>query len=258
MKTVYFAGKVKKGGGYRGKLLGNSMVMSRGHEIYEVDGGKLIYGGPFALACDHGCYHGSGKHGLLDFSGGHGCAGQFVDSDGTEFLQGWKRGTADLDYDDAVLRCLVQIKNSDAVHCYIESISCYGTLVELGFAAAHGKPTYIYLKGEKHNWYKHYWFCMKLPNIKHCGSGTETSIHPDLLTKVKSHKELYYDYLQSPQWDSLRKAKLKEAGYRCQLCNANGKIAVHHRTYDRVFNELLSDLIALCDPCHEKFHGIGA
>jgi len=71
-----------------------------------------------------------------------------------------------------------------------------------------------------------------------------------------SYKEKYYNYLQSPEWDEKRKAKLKEADFRCQLCNAEDKLSVHHRTYERVFEELQSDLIALCSRCHSKYHDV--
>lgn len=250
-KIVYFAGKVSKGGGYRGKLLGNKRVMSLGYSAYKVGGGELIYGGPFALSCDHGCFHGKNLHGVLDWTGGHGCEGEFIDgADGKYATTGkWQ-----LEPPEAVMRCLSQIRDCHAVHAYIENFSCYGTLVELGYASALAKPIYIYVPFNT-NRYKNLWFAYTLPSVRHFGVGTETSIHPDLLTKIKTYKERYYEYLKSPEWDVKRKAKLKEADYKCQLCNGNGtKIAVHHRTYDRVFNELLADLIALCEPCHQKFH----
>ena len=64
-------------------------------------------------------------------------------------------------------------------------------------------------------------------------------------------------YLQSPEWQKKRKQKLKEAGSRCQLCNAgNAELHVHHRTYENIGNEKLSDLVVLCKECHRKFHDI--
>lgn len=249
-KIVYFAGKVSKGGGYRGKLLNNPRVMSCGYSLQRTNVGTLIYGGPFALSCDHGCFHRSGTHGLLSC----GCYGGTAD--GTEDWIG-RCDHGIIIPDVAIARCLEQIRGCNAVHCYIDTISCYGTLVELGYAASFSKPTYIYYKEGKHNWDKHFWFAMGLPNVKHCGPGDETSIHPDLTTKEKTRKERYHEYLQSPEWDERRKAKLKEAGYSCQLCNSKGKkVHVHHRSYDRVFHELPEDLIALCDTCHQKFHDV--
>ena len=65
----------------------------------------------------------------------------------------------------------------------------------------------------------------------------------------------YSDYLASPEWDVTRKAALKAAGYRCQLCNGDGELHVHHRTYERRGVELPRDVIALCADCHQVFHG---
>lgn len=62
-QLIYFAGKVSQGGGYRGKLLNNPLVMSLNHERYTLDGCEIIYGGPLAIACDHGCFHGRATHG---------------------------------------------------------------------------------------------------------------------------------------------------------------------------------------------------
>lgn len=64
----------------------------------------------------------------------------------------------------------------------------------------------------------------------------------------------YWEYLNTPEWQNRRKLKLKDAGYRCQLCNSDGTLDVHHRTYENRGNEPLSDLIVLCRPCHERFH----
>jgi DNA polymerase III alpha subunit len=65
----------------------------------------------------------------------------------------------------------------------------------------------------------------------------------------------YQDYLETTWWQNLRKIKLHESGNRCQLCNAkNTELHVHHKTYERRGNELLSDLIVLCKDCHAKFH----
>jgi len=44
------------------------------------------------------------------------------------------------------------------------------------------------------------------------------------------------------------------AGYRCQVCNSEGELHAHHRTYERKGDELQSDLICLCNECHILFH----
>lgn len=66
----------------------------------------------------------------------------------------------------------------------------------------------------------------------------------------------YREYLQTEHWQRLRITMLKRSRFHCQLCNAKGKLVVHHRTYERRGEELLQDLIVLCDPCHKKHHDI--
>jgi len=64
----------------------------------------------------------------------------------------------------------------------------------------------------------------------------------------------YIEYLQTPHWIKLRDEHLKRSKYHCQICNKNGKLNVHHRTYERKGEELYSDLITLCENCHNLFH----
>ncbi len=64
----------------------------------------------------------------------------------------------------------------------------------------------------------------------------------------------YDEYLETSHWKSIRQKALGRANYRCQLCNKNGKIHIHHRTYKRRGEERPSDVIALCEKCHAKFH----
>jgi hypothetical protein len=64
----------------------------------------------------------------------------------------------------------------------------------------------------------------------------------------------YATYLLSPEWQRRRAERVRFAGGRCELCFGIGRIEVHHRTYERVGAELLTDLIALCEGCHERFH----
>lgn len=69
----------------------------------------------------------------------------------------------------------------------------------------------------------------------------------------------YTAHLTSREWAVMRRWKIEEAGYRCQLCNAGGKgveLNAHHRTYERLGRERREDLIVLCNECHEKHHDI--
>lgn len=67
----------------------------------------------------------------------------------------------------------------------------------------------------------------------------------------------YRDFLQTPEWQTTRKAALKRAGYACQVCNRRRQLHVHHRTYERRGAELARDLVVLCDECHALYHRKG-
>lgn len=68
----------------------------------------------------------------------------------------------------------------------------------------------------------------------------------------------YHDFLLTPYWKAIAEYKKRRAGYRCELCNSQGRLSVHHRTYANHGDELhnMGDLIVLCQNCHEKFHNI--
>lgn len=64
----------------------------------------------------------------------------------------------------------------------------------------------------------------------------------------------YGAYLRSSAWRVRRDAALARALSRCQVCNGDQGLNVHHRTYERIGRELESDLTVLCRSCHELFH----
>jgi hypothetical protein len=40
----------------------------------------------------------------------------------------------------------------------------------------------------------------------------------------------------------------------CEGCGERTATQVHHLSYKRVFDEMLFDLVAVCDACHDKLH----
>lgn len=79
-------------------------------------------------------------------------------------------------------------------------------------------------------------------------------------TKQKSKdafKKRYYRYLKSEKWLKIRLDLYQIRGKKCEVCQSTKCIQVHHLTYKNVFNEEPSDLILLCESCHEKEHGVG-
>ena len=66
----------------------------------------------------------------------------------------------------------------------------------------------------------------------------------------------YEDYLNTNHWKALRKRKLGQSRYKCQICASTDKLVVHHNTYENRGCENDADLVVLCDVCHKKFHNI--
>jgi 5-methylcytosine-specific restriction endonuclease McrA len=64
----------------------------------------------------------------------------------------------------------------------------------------------------------------------------------------------YKEYLESSEWAQIKVDLYISRGKKCELCESTKNIAIHHRTYDRIFNEEPSDLIILCGRCHFKIH----
>jgi hypothetical protein len=66
---------------------------------------------------------------------------------------------------------------------------------------------------------------------------------------------LYSDYLQSDVWKRTRELALEYYGNACCVCNSRTSLDVHHRTYERLGHERLTDLAVLCRDHHATFHG---
>ena len=73
----------------------------------------------------------------------------------------------------------------------------------------------------------------------------------DRKTRTPASRDFYLAYLNSPGWRFRRNAALRRVGFRCERCGSKRDLQVHHKTYDRLGNELDSDLEALCLLCHE-------
>ena len=65
----------------------------------------------------------------------------------------------------------------------------------------------------------------------------------------------YSEYLNSDHWKILKakygRSKLPK---NCGACGAKGCVDMHHKTYKRIGQERLNDLIPLCRDCHEMAH----
>ncbi len=71
----------------------------------------------------------------------------------------------------------------------------------------------------------------------------------------------YRDYLASEGWRRRRGVVIRLARWTCQRCGWNvyakpGRwLEVHHRSYERLGDELVGDVEVLCSVCHAAHHG---
>jgi len=72
--------------------------------------------------------------------------------------------------------------------------------------------------------------------------------------RVARRTDTYEAYIASAAWQTKRRAALKAAGRRCQICNSPKRLDVHHRTYKRFGQERPGDLTVLCRSCHDLYH----
>lgn len=63
----------------------------------------------------------------------------------------------------------------------------------------------------------------------------------------------YTEYLESEKWKSKRAEVMRRDKFTCQGCHGRAT-EVHHLTYANVGDELLFQLIALCEDCHQRVH----
>ncbi len=66
--------------------------------------------------------------------------------------------------------------------------------------------------------------------------------------------EAYAIYLRTPHWRALRRKVLLRWRGLCENCATAPAAEVHHKTYERMGNELLTDLTPLCSECHKQEH----
>ena len=91
-------------------------------------------------------------------------------------------------------------------------------------------------------------------------SGTFRAVEQQVADRQARIRELeqmpYTEYLQTPEWKRRAANAKARVDHHCQLCNNQGELHVHHRTYRNKGNEQYHDLIVLCATCHKKHHEI--
>jgi hypothetical protein len=89
-------------------------------------------------------------------------------------------------------------------------------------------------------------------NIPHRDLPHHTPLNPRETPAETTRQHEYQRYRQSPRWLALAHAVRMRAKGKCEICyRANGQECAH-LTYDRVFNERMTDLQWLCPRCHRE------
>lgn len=131
-RRVYLAGKIGKND-WRHDIFPSlreaEHLDSRWRRDVEIP--SFTYVGPFFISCDHGCSHGEGQHGRGIEPAG--CLETMSEAKTRSRAQ-------------VAAECLKWINKAGFVFCWIEDLTAFGTLFELGYAHAIGKPIFVGLK----------------------------------------------------------------------------------------------------------------
>ena len=94
---------------------------------------------------------------------------------------------------------------------------------------------------------------------KRRGLGTLVNCCRKINSRVGMPDPSAYDAaLRSPRWRALKDTKEKIVGSVCEICGRGTlePLELHHKTYARLGNEELDDVLLLCGSCHRwLYHG---
>jgi very-short-patch-repair endonuclease len=117
------------------------------------------YSGPYFISCDHGCSHGPGTHGY----GINPCMGEWgpIDYEDENELEEFEPAITNRRR-LIVERCEQAIERSDIIFAWIDDLTAFGTIFELGYAADHQIPTYLAIsKKNKKLLSENLWFAIR-------------------------------------------------------------------------------------------------
>jgi hypothetical protein len=137
--TAYFAGKISRQD-WRSGILGHDRPGGEDYTAdsplwdptHRLDCRSFFYGGPFFASCDHGCGHRPNAH------GSNSCG---PDDEINEL----HRRVWDVNY--------ARVRRATLVFAYVNEADCFGTMVEVGMAAACEVPAVkVYGGSAKFTW----------------------------------------------------------------------------------------------------------
>lgn len=199
---VYLAGKITNnwwrteilGGGTRTNGISLGYYFLEDVSRYmddEYDAGDCIITGPHSLGCDHsGCFH-SKENAMHTAAPTHHSKSCAQDSLISRF--------------DVKNACCHQIDKSDMVFAYIDSLDCYGTLAEIGYAYGKGKK--IYILYENNMLEKELWFVSEMANVTY---GQYYGIKDAFIESLKDYNGFYGQKLVTAEIDN-GKVKVRDS-----------------------------------------------
>lgn len=66
----------------------------------------------------------------------------------------------------------------------------------------------------------------------------------------------YAEYLQTEHWRQVRERAFVHHGMRCGVCMKTHGLEIHHIEYDRLGDELMTDVVPLCREHHQLQHDL--
>lgn len=175
---IYLAGKINKAGwrddilGDRGGSLENPDDPTRWPILEKVIFGEHDYAGPFFVSCDHGCAHGPNTHGIA--AGG-------INADTSGCIETLPNRIS------IINRCEDAITQSDLVFAWIQDLTTFGTLYEIGYARGHNVPTFVAFSDK--SLYSDLWFAALGSRHRVLGTTTrKTSPKQALKQAINLHK----------------------------------------------------------------------
>ena len=82
----------------------------------------------------------------------------------------------------------------------------------------------------------------------------EEAAQADALAQFRKE---YDAYRETDGWKKKSELVLLRAQGICEGCRVNKATEAHHVSYEHCGEEFLFELVAICRPCHQRFHGIG-
>lgn len=114
------------------------------------------YAGPFFIGCDHGCYHGPDTHGM-GLNEQHGRMQDCADP------APGRQQVADF--------CLEWLRTADILFVWLDSLTAFGTVAEMGYAHGLRKPIWLYLPVDAPTVEGEMWFPLLLASERRHAEG---------------------------------------------------------------------------------------